>query len=70
MAWYSQTWTWFDGEWREGNPGIMGPRTHAAWQALSAEERTQYRSRFAALEREHGEALRTAAKWLLEQRLG
>lgn len=33
MAWYSQTWTWFDGEWREGNPGIMGPRTHAAWQA-------------------------------------
>lgn len=44
--------------------------THAAWQALSAEERTQYRSRFAALEREHGEALRTAAKWLLEQRLG
>jgi branched-chain amino acid aminotransferase len=33
MAWYSQTWTWFEGEWREGNPGIMGPRTHAAWQA-------------------------------------
>ncbi|RDJ23788.1 branched-chain amino acid aminotransferase [Bosea caraganae] len=33
MAWYSQTWTWFEGEWLEGNPGIMGPRTHAAWQA-------------------------------------
>lgn len=31
MAWYSQTWTWFEGEWHEGNPGIMGPRTHASW---------------------------------------
>ena len=44
--------------------------THAAWQALSATERNHYRSRFAALEREHGEALRTAAKWLLDQPLG
>ena len=31
MAWYSQTWTWFDGAWHEGNPGIMGPRSHASW---------------------------------------
>jgi branched-chain amino acid aminotransferase len=31
MAWYSQTWTWFDGAWHEGNPGLMGPRTHASW---------------------------------------
>jgi branched-chain amino acid aminotransferase len=28
---WSKTWTYFDGEWREGNIGIMGPRTHAAW---------------------------------------
>jgi branched-chain amino acid aminotransferase len=27
--------TFFDGEWREGNPGIMGPRTHAAWLGSS-----------------------------------
>jgi len=27
----SQTWTFFEGEWREGNVAIMGPRTHAAW---------------------------------------
>jgi branched-chain amino acid aminotransferase len=27
----SGTWTFFDGEWREGNIAIMGPRTHAAW---------------------------------------
>ena len=31
MAWYSQTWTWVDGAWHEGNPPLMGPRTHAAW---------------------------------------
>jgi branched-chain amino acid aminotransferase len=35
MAWYSQTWTWFEGKWHEGNPGIMGPRTHATWLASS-----------------------------------
>ena len=35
MAWHSQTWTFFDREWREGNPGIMGPRTHAAWLGSS-----------------------------------
>ncbi|MEJ1157967.1 branched-chain amino acid aminotransferase [Prosthecomicrobium sp. N25] len=28
---FSRTWTWLDGQWLEGNPGIMGPRTHAAW---------------------------------------
>ena len=33
MAWYSRTWTFFDGDWHEGNPGLMGPRTHAAWLA-------------------------------------
>ena len=31
VAWYSQTWNWFDGAWHEGNPPLMGPRTHAAW---------------------------------------
>jgi branched-chain amino acid aminotransferase len=33
--WHSQTWTFFEGEWHEGNPGIMGPRTHASWLASS-----------------------------------
>lgn len=28
---YSATWTFFDGDWHEGNVPIMGPRTHAAW---------------------------------------
>ena len=31
MAWYSQTWNWFEGAWHEGNPPIIGPRSHAAW---------------------------------------
>lgn len=32
MAW-SQTWSWIDGKWVEGNAPIMGVRTHAAWLA-------------------------------------
>ncbi len=28
-----QTWTFFEGDWHEGNVPIMGPRTHAAWLA-------------------------------------
>ena len=35
MAWYSQTWTFFDGDWREGNPALMGPRSHAFWLGSS-----------------------------------
>ncbi len=27
----SQTWTFFNGVWREGNEPILGPRTHGAW---------------------------------------
>jgi branched-chain amino acid aminotransferase len=27
----SRTWTFFEGDWREGNAAIMGARTHAAW---------------------------------------
>ena len=28
---FSKTWTFFEGDWQEGNVPIMGPRTHAAW---------------------------------------
>src|ERR1700751_314727 len=28
---HSTTWTFFDGDWHEGNVAIMGPRTHGAW---------------------------------------
>jgi len=29
------TWTFVDGDWHEGNPGIIGPRSHAAWLGSS-----------------------------------
>jgi len=28
---WSKTWTFFEGDWHDGNVPIMGPRTHAAW---------------------------------------
>ena len=28
---WSKTWTFYEGDWHEGNIGIYGPRTHAAW---------------------------------------
>ena len=28
---FSQTWTFFEGDWHDGNVPIMGPRTHGAW---------------------------------------
>jgi branched-chain amino acid aminotransferase len=42
MAWYSQTWSWFEGAWHEGNPGIMGPRSHATWLASSVFDGARY----------------------------
>jgi branched-chain amino acid aminotransferase len=35
MANWSDTWTFFQGEWRQGNTPIMGARTHAAWLGSS-----------------------------------
>lgn len=35
MAAWSQTWTYLDGEWLEGNPPVIGPRTHAMWLGSS-----------------------------------
>ncbi|MTI42688.1 branched-chain amino acid aminotransferase [Roseibium hamelinense] len=35
MGELSQTWTWIDGTWHEGNPPMMGPRSHAAWLGSS-----------------------------------
>jgi branched-chain amino acid aminotransferase len=35
MAEWSETWTWMDGEWFDGNRPIVGPRTHAFWLGSS-----------------------------------
>jgi branched-chain amino acid aminotransferase len=35
MATWSKTWTFFEGDWREGNVPIMGVRSHATWLGSS-----------------------------------
>jgi branched-chain amino acid aminotransferase len=35
MAEWSQTWTYIDGDWLEGNVPVIGPRTHAFWLGSS-----------------------------------
>lgn len=30
-----ETWTYVDGGWREGNPALIGPRSHAFWLGSS-----------------------------------
>jgi len=35
MAKQSETWTWLDGEWHDGNLLVAGPRTHAFWLGSS-----------------------------------
>ena len=35
MAEWSQTWTYLDGDWHEGNPPVLGPRSHAMWLGSS-----------------------------------
>jgi len=32
---WSKTWTFYEGDWHDGNVPIMGPRTHAAWLGSS-----------------------------------
>ena len=31
MAEWSKTWSYVDGEWLNGNPPLVGPRSHALW---------------------------------------
>ncbi|SFN55811.1 branched-chain amino acid aminotransferase [Cohaesibacter marisflavi] len=42
MAEFSQTWTWYKGEWLEGNPAMMGPRAHAFWQGSTVFDGARY----------------------------
>ena len=35
MSAWSETRTFVDGRWLDGNPGLTGPRSHAFWQASS-----------------------------------
>ncbi|TYC52263.1 branched-chain amino acid aminotransferase [Rhodobacterales bacterium] len=42
MSGLSDTWTWIDGTWHDGNPPIMGPRTHASWLGSSVFDGARY----------------------------
>lgn len=42
MPQWSETWTYLDGDWREGNVAIIGPRTHAFWQGSSVFDGSRY----------------------------
>ena len=35
MSDWSDTWTWFEGGWHEGNVPLLGPRSHAMWLGSS-----------------------------------
>ena len=35
MSGWSQTWTYLEGDWHEGNVQILGPRSHAMWLGSS-----------------------------------
>ncbi|MEP0519707.1 MAG: branched-chain amino acid aminotransferase [Hyphomicrobiales bacterium] len=35
MIQWSETWTWLDGKWQDGNTPILGPRSHAMWMGSS-----------------------------------
>jgi len=39
---WSTTWTFFDGTWHEGNPPILGPRSHAFWLGSSVFDGARY----------------------------
>ena len=39
---WSKTWTYFEGAWIEGNPPIMGPRSHAFWLGSSVFDGGRY----------------------------
>lgn len=38
----SPTWTFIDGQWHEGNPPILGPRSHAFWLGSSVFDGARY----------------------------
>ncbi|PTW55791.1 branched-chain amino acid aminotransferase [Breoghania corrubedonensis] len=38
----SQTWSWIDGTWADGNPLIAGPSTHAMWMGSSVFDGARY----------------------------
>jgi branched-chain amino acid aminotransferase len=44
---HSRTWTFFKGQWNEGNVPIMGPRTHGLWLGSTVFDGARFRRRYA-----------------------
>jgi branched-chain amino acid aminotransferase len=44
---HSRTWTFFKGQWHEGNVPIMGPRTHGLWLGSTVFDGARFRRRYA-----------------------
>ena len=63
MSW-SQTHTWFDGRWLEGNAPIVGPRTHAFWLGSSVFDGARYFEGVAPDLRLHCERVNDSARAL------
>lgn len=60
MAW-SETWSFIDGKWVDGNPPIVGPRSHGLWQASSVFDGARYFEGVAPDLRFHAERIQRSA---------
>ena len=68
MAGKSETWTYVDGEWHEGNVLIAGPRTHAFWMGSSVFDGARaFEGVMPDLDR-HAERLNNSARALMLKR--
>jgi branched-chain amino acid aminotransferase len=58
---HSETWTFVDGRWLDGNPGLTGPRSHAFWLASSVFDGARYFEGVMPDMKRHGERLNRSA---------
>jgi hypothetical protein len=58
---HSETWTFVDGRWLDGNPGLTGPRSHAFWLASSVFDGARYFEGVMPDMTRHGERLNRSA---------
>ncbi|MBX3529262.1 MAG: branched-chain amino acid aminotransferase [Rhizobiaceae bacterium] len=61
----SLTWTYIDGDWHEGNPAIVGPRSHVMWLGSSVFDGARWFEGVAPDLDKHCERVNASAKALL-----
>lgn len=62
MAAHSETWTFLDGRWVDGNPAVAGPRSHGFWQGSSVFDGARYFEEVAPDLNRHAERVNRSAK--------